>query len=150
MQPQEAIPSCRVKLFILPAGSTDSLPLGLCEDFSANKQIASENIRSIGSPVVPDNVSNIEEGRFRWGKVYQTDEALRRAITPTIREWTEFKAFNLLALDPVDNTPIAMLVDCRPDSVDFTVRGGAAARQNYTGICRFIMLGDEVQQAAAA
>jgi len=150
MQPQEAIPSCRVKLFILPADQTDTLPLGLCEDFSANKQIASENFRTVGTGVVPDNVSNIEEGRFRWGKVFQIDEALRAAITPTIREWSSFKPFNLLALDPVDNMPICMLVGCRPDSLDFNARGGAAARQNYTGICRYIMLGDEVQQAAAA
>jgi hypothetical protein len=150
MLPNEAIPSCRVKLFILPAGQNDSLPLGLCEDFSGTKQIASENFRVVGHPVVPDNVSNTEEARFRWGKVHQVDEQLRAAITPTIREWASFKPFNLLALDPIDNTPIAMLVGCRPDSLDFNARGGTAARQNYTGIARYMMLGDEVQQAAAA
>lgn len=149
-QQYEALSSARAKLFVLPADQSEPIPLGLVEEFSFQKPIRSENFMTVGSGVVPDNVSNIEEGRVRWGRVYTPDPAVLAAISPRIAQWTKFRPFNVLALDADTGDPIALCVGVRPESVDFSVRGGAAARQNYSGICRYVLVNDEVKQAAAA
>lgn len=148
--PTDAIPSARVALFILPKGGSAPIPLALCEDFAATKAIASENFRTIGTPVVPANVSNIEEGRIRWGKVHTQDPATLATITPLIATWTAHQPFNVLALDPDTGDPVAMAVGVRPESLDLQARGGAAIRQNYTGLCRYVLLGPEVKSGRAA
>jgi len=148
--PNEAVPSSRVKLFILPADQSPPIPLGLCEDASATKVIASENFMTIGDPVVPDNVSNIEQGRVRWGKVHQVNPDVISKLTPRIQRWTQFQPFNVLAIDPDTNDPIWLAVGIRPESIDFNVRGGAAMRQNYQGLCRYVLTDAEVKEAAAA
>lgn len=148
MAATDPIPSSRVKLFILAPDQSEPIALGLVEDFSASKNVRSENFLTVGSPVPPDNVSNIEEGRVRWGRVFTPDPQYLAAVTPRIADWTKFGAFNLLALDPDTNDPIALAVGVRPESLDFTVRGGSAARQNYSGLCRYVLLGSEVKQAA--
>lgn len=148
--PNEAIPSSRAKLFVLPADGGQPIPLGLVEDVSATKVIASENFQTVGDPVTPDNVSNIEQGRIRWGKVHLVNPDEMSKITPRIQKWTQFRSFNLLAIDPVTNDPIFLAVGCRPESVDLNFRGGAAARQNFQGLCRYVLTDSEVKQAAAA
>jgi hypothetical protein len=148
MPGQEPIPSCRVKLFVMPTDKTQPIPLGLVEDFSATKAIRSENFVTVGDVTPPDNVSNFEDARVRWGKVFQPDPQVLEAITPRIERWTKWKPFNLLALDPDTNEPIAAAIGVRPESIDFTVRGGAAARQQYSGICKKVLLGDEVKQSS--
>ena len=149
MAATDPIPSSRVKLFILPADQSEPIALGLVEDFSATKNIASENFKTVGSSVVPDNVSNIEEGRVRWGRVFTPDPQYLAAVAPRIAEWNRFESFMVLAIDPDTNDPIALAVGVRPESLDFTVRGGAAARSNYNGLCRYGLLGAEVKHAAA-
>lgn len=147
--PNEPIPSSRVKLFLLPRNSSQLLPLGFVEDFSAQMQYRSENIMEIGSFVPPDNVVNYGEGRVRWGKVHQVNPEVRRILAPTIANAVSFRQFSILAMDPVDNQPLALIVDALPEMIDLNVRGGAAARSNFSGIARFALFGDEVKEAAA-
>lgn len=145
----EPIPSSRVKLFLIPRDSSQLIPLGFVEDFSAQMQYRSENIVEIGSLVPPDNVVNYGEGRVRWGKVHQVNPQVRAMLAPTISHPTDFQQFAVLAQDPVDNNPVALVVDVLPEMIDFNVRGGAAARSNFSGIARFALFGDEVREAAA-
>lgn len=147
--PQDAIPSSRVALFVLPKDGSTPIPLALVEDFAVSKVVASENFTTIGVPVVPDNVSNIEQGRVRWGRVHQQDPTIQAAISPQIAQWNRFKPFNLLAVDPESGDPVAMAVGVRPETMDYQVRGGAALRSNYTAICRYVLTGPEVKKSAS-
>jgi len=149
MNQNEAIPSARVKLFLVPAGSGDTIALGLVEDCSARNDQDSENFKTIGEPIPPDNVTNFEQGRIRWGKVYQANDVQRGIYAPRVAEFTSYESFDLLALDPKDNKPIFLAVGCRPNSVDFTARGGASPREQYDGICRVVLFGQEIQTALA-
>jgi len=146
--PTDAIPSSRVALFLLPKDGNTPIPLALVEDFAISKVIASENFQTIGVPVVPDNVSNIEQGRVRWGRVHQQDPTIQGAISPKIATWNQFQPFNLLAVDPESGDPVGMAIGVRPETLDFQVRGGAALRSNYTGLCRYVLTGPEVKESA--
>jgi hypothetical protein len=149
--PTEAVASSRAKLYLVPpAAGADPIFLGLVEDVSFDKQIRVENIAEIGTGIVRQNVSNLEEGRVRWGKVHQVDPTTARVLYPQISRWTEYQPFAILLLDPVTNGPIAMAIDVRAETGTFMVRGGSAMRQNFTGICRYVLLDDEVKEAAAA
>jgi len=141
----EAIPSSRAKVFLVPPDGSSPIPLALVEDFVASKVIRSENFESLGEPVPPDNVSNNEQGRVRWSKVHQLDSATLAVITPRIARWVAYEAFSILVLDPETNEPIALAVDVRANAFDLSMRAGQAVRANFDGLCRYVLLGDEVK-----
>lgn len=143
----EPIPSCRVKLFLVPPGGGDTIPLGLVEDFSAENTYDSENPKVIGEPIPPDNWVNFGQGRIRWTKVHQLNDEQMAVIAPRVAEFTSFQSYDLLALDPKDSKPIKLAVGCLPASLQFMARGGVAPRDNYDGICRIVLHGQEIQQA---
>lgn len=145
----EPIPSSRAKVFVIPPDGGSPIPLALVEDFVASKVERAENLEGIGEPVPLTNVSNNEQGRCRWSKVHQLDPATLSVVTPRIQRWTAYKAFSILVLDPETNEPIALCVDVRANAFDLSMRSGQAVRSNFDGLCRYVLLGDEVKQAAA-
>lgn len=146
-EPNRLVASSRSMLFLISPVSLDSLPLGFVENFSANKQIMSENALAVGAYIPPDNVVNAEQGRVQWGRFYTRDPALTAIVTPRIASFMEFEAYRLLAMDPKDGKAIALAIDVLPEAFDLQLRGGAAARNNYTGLCRAILLDDEISRA---
>lgn len=152
MGPQEAIPSSRVKVFVIPQredGGRIPLLIALVEDLNVDKDIASENFLTLGTGVVLDNVENIEQGRVRWGKVHQLDPEYHRTVLPQIAKWTEHKPFDLLGVDPDTNAFIFLAVGVRPQVDSLVARGGSAVREQFSGICRYVARGEEIGKAAA-
>lgn len=146
----EPIPSARVKLYVVPPGGGAAILVGLVEDFSTSMQYRSENFMAVGEPIPPDNVTNFGDGRLRWGKVHQLNNELQQVIAPQVATFTQYDAFDLLALDPKDNKPIKYVLGARADSLEFLARGGAAPRENFQGICRAVLHGDEISKATGA
>lgn len=144
----EALSSARVLLYVIPPpGGGEPLPLALVEQFDANSRYRSENLPEIGRGTPRANVTNLKEGGFRWGKVYQLANRLHQLIGPRVNEFASYQAFDLMAVDENDNKPLIYLRGCLPESLDFTVRAGMAPRENYSGICLVILNGDEIAEA---
>lgn len=144
-QPNEPIASSRAKVFVIPPGGEPFL-LGLVEDFSASSPYQSENIGAIGEFVPPAQVVNTTQGQFRWGKVQQLNAQYIGTVIPEVERYAQYRAFDLLLIDPVDEVPIAQLVDCLPTMLDVNVTNGRALRGNYSGICRYVKHGDQILQ----
>jgi len=147
----EPIPSARVKAFLVPpSGGGDPLPLGLVEDISLQDSFMPENFRTVGESHPPDNVLNFVEGRIRFTKVWQSSDSILDTLRPRIAEFTAFKSFALLIIDPVDNKVIAFAIGCLPEQLEFTDRGGSAPRLNFSGLARYILTASETAVALAA
>jgi hypothetical protein len=147
----EPIPSARVKPFLVPpTGGGDPIPLGLVEDISFPDSFMPENFRTIGESHPPDNVLNFVEGRVRFTKVWQSSDVVLDTLRPRIAEFTAFKSFGLLILDPVDNKVLAFAIGCLPEQLEFTDRGGSAPRLNFSGVARYILFAGETAAALAA
>lgn len=151
-QQNEAIPSARVKVFLVPPAGTgrQPLPVGLVEDVSVPGTYRSENFTTVGDSHPVDSVVNFMEGAVRFTKVYQDNDDVNRTIVPRMDEFASYSTFDLLAVDPKDNRPIVMAQGCLPQNLDFNARGGMAPRMQYSGICRAVLRGAELQQAMAA
>ncbi|GEM_PF-5454153 len=147
MEDKRAISSVRSALFVVAPVTLDTTPLGYVENFTASKRHMAENIRSIGQPVPPDNVLNFEEGSLNWGRFLTRDPVLTAIITPRIAEFADYSSYDILAMDPDDGKALALAVGVLPQSFDVILRGGAAARNNYSAICRMILLDEEIQQS---
>jgi len=145
-QPFEPIASSRAKVFIIPPGSGEPFLLGLVEDFSASMPYQSENLGSIGEFVPPAQVINTAQGQFRWGKVQQLAPQYIDTVIPSVERYAEYRAFDVLLIDPIDDQPICQLVDCLPTMLDVNVTNGRALRGNYSGICRYVKQGNQITQ----
>lgn len=128
----------------------DATPIGLVENFTAEKMVMSENFQVIGSRFPPDNTINMEHGRISWSRVYTPEPFLTRIITPRIAEYCSYDSFTLLVMNYCggnsieDLKPIALAVGCLPEALGILLSGGRAARSSYTGLCRYILLETEI------
>ena len=145
--PNKAIASSRSVLYLIHPTTFATLPLGFCENFGFQKQISSEAIRAIGCYIPPDVVVNSEMGGINWTRFHTVDGSMARLITPRIAEFTEFKPYSIVSMDPKDGKTICYAVDVVPQVFDLIVRGDAAIRNNYTAICRAVLLDEEVNES---
>lgn len=148
----EAIPSARVKVFLVPpqGSGRDPLPIGLVEDTSLDQRFRSENLPALGDPHPVDNVVNMEDGSVSFNAVYRDNPDVLRVIAPRIAEFTSYERFDMLVLDPKDNKPIKMAKGLIPENLRFNAQAGRAPRLQYSGICLVVLSGEEVSQALAA
>lgn len=145
--PNKAVSSHRSLVFVINPTTLDTLPLTFVENFTAEKAVMSENFITVGSPIPPDNTINIEQGRISWTRVYTQTPELTRVITPRIKEYCQYQAYRLLVVDPCDGKAIALVIDALPEAFGILLTGGRAARSNYTGLCRVVLLEDEINEA---
>jgi len=142
----QSIPSSLVEVFAVPPGGGAPVLLGIVEQFNATEQPASENLLGIGHFVAPDSVVNNTQGRVSWGRVHTINPTLLAIIRPVASRFATYKAFDLLAVDPSDGKPIFYCRGVLPESLDTQVANGRALRENYNGICREVLRGDEINQ----
>ena len=62
-------------------------------------------------------------------------------------KYADYKEFDIVAVDPHDNKPIARLIGCRPQSLDSNVTNGRAMRENFQGLCRYLKRGAEISES---
>lgn len=146
--PNEPIASSRVKLFAVPAGGGTPILLGLVENFQTTDNYTPEFLHGIGDFAPTDSVVNTTQGAFRWGKVHKLRRDVLRVIRPEVARYAEYEEFDLLAVDPKDNEPIARCVGCLPQMFETDVSNGRALRESYVGGCRHVQRGEEIKEAA--
>lgn len=143
----ETIASSRCKLFMRPGDGGKATLMALVEDFSCTDQLTPEMLQGIGDFVPTDSVVNTMAGAFRWGRVHRLNRTILRTIKPEVARYAEYEEFEILAVDPKDNKPIARLIGCRPQSLDTSVSNGRSVRENYQGLCRYIKRGAEISES---
>lgn len=145
----EAIPSVRVKCFLVPPTSTGrpALPIGLVEQIGLDARYRSELFTTVGDPHPVDGVVNFEDGAVNFGAVYEDNPDVLKVIVPAIDDFTRYEKFSILTVDPNDNAPITMAVGCLPERLQFRVDGGRAARLSYSGMAEVILRGAEITKA---
>lgn len=147
----DAISSARVRIFVVPPGDGEPEPVAYVEDCRAEKRFQTEIINEVGKGPGVDTVPNTENGMVSWGRVKKfNDQTLHELTQPQIARWTQFQPFNLLGIDPDTGKPVFLAVGVAPQSVSNMFQAGRACRENYQGVCQYILIGEEVEQAAAA
>lgn len=142
----DAIESARVLLYAVDNRLSESVELALIEQVVAGRAVRSDNVRAIGHPIPPTNVTNMEEGQVRWSRAYCLRPDIERVIAPIISDWFQFKSFDLMGMDPEDGKLLFLAVGVRPTMLDFESRAGQYVRQNYTAICRAVLIGEQARR----
>ena len=139
----QAISAALAEVFLAPDGGQPIL-LGIVEEFRATDQPASENLMSLGRFTPADNVVNQTQGQVSWSRVHTLNPEQLQRIIPVARQFSTYRRFNVLVVDPTDGRPIALCVGVLPTSLDTTFTNGRAARENYTCICLEVVRGDAI------
>jgi len=149
MEQNQSIASSRYKIYVVPRdGSIRSQLIALVEDFTLTDQLTPEMLIGIGDFTPSDSVVNTMTGMFRWGRVHRWNPELLQIIRPRVSTYAAYPEFDLLAVDPIDNKPIARAIGCRPQTLDTNVTNGRAVRENFNALCRFIQRFEEVNASS--
>jgi len=144
--PREVISSAQAALFLIPPGGGAAQLLGIVEDFSAENNYQSEQLKGLGNFLPVDGVVNGAMGTFRYGAVADLDPAKHNILVPDPARFSEWGPFDVLCIDPLDNKEIARLEKCLPTNNGLTMTDGRALRQNYSGVCAYVRKGEEARR----
>lgn len=147
----DGISSARARLFIVPPDGSKPFSIGYVEQFRTDKRYQPDVINEIGQGPAVEVIPTTENGMVSWGRVRRfNDQAVLDATRPRIAQWTKYRTYNLLVIDPDTGKSIALAVGIAPQSIDMTTQNGRAVRENYQGACKYVLTGDEIQEAALA
>ena len=127
--------------------SPNGFVLGICENFSASNNYASETINAIGHEVPVDNVVHgISGATVSWGRAITraVDDLVSRGVAPSSLSVNAFDPITVIFIDKRTEEALCEVVDAVPASIGINASSMSTIRENFSGSARFIRWGSEV------